>query len=388
MSAKLKGSISLDEANITPIEHITGKENSFGIFKAKIAPTYLLAATSQEMKQWISVLEKIAKPSNTSTSSGFLDSIEAMLDPTIVANGKAIICGFNSAAEKLFGYRKEEVIGQNLTILMPPPYCDIHHNFIANYKKTGQRKLIGLARKLPAKRKDGSIISMELSLGEAPLPKGQIITEEQKQNIPRWIAIAREMTFEEDEDTADDISEISDDGNGIPEACPISGRSGSCPIKSTSSVNSDKSNPSSNNELSAQVQILRSEVQRLMESVAILTKERDLLAYELKEYKSGDDTNLEKLLKDDSGYNAFLSFCMFERTEENVMFWKFVEDYKNTIYVQELTDKAIFIYETYIKDGCPRPLNIDVVRREHIKQGLNEPTREMFSPLQRYITMV
>ena len=55
------------------------------------------------MKQWISILEKISKSSNLSTTNEFLDSIEAMLDPTIVANGKAIICGFNSPAEKLFG---------------------------------------------------------------------------------------------------------------------------------------------------------------------------------------------------------------------------------------------------------------------------------------------
>ena len=122
--------------------------------------------------------------------------------------------------------------------------------------------------------------------------------------------------------------------------------------------------------------------------MAIVTKEKELLEIELKEYKNTDDSNLEKLLKDEFGYNAFLAFCMGERSEQNVMFWRFAEDYKHTLYVQDLKDKAEFIFETYIKEGAPYPLSVDAVRREFLKRAVLEPTRDTFSSLQRHITSI
>ena len=113
-----------------------------------------------------------------------MDSIDAMNDATIVANMRSKIVGWNSAAERLFGYTKSEAIGNDLSILMPSPYAEAHHNFLLNYKKTGASKLIGLSRKLTAKKKDGTLFAMEISLGEVPLPK-ETLSEEQKQIVPR-----------------------------------------------------------------------------------------------------------------------------------------------------------------------------------------------------------
>ena len=73
---------------------------------------------------------------------------------------------FNAAAEKLFGYTKEEVLGKNCLILMPATYGALHDQFIANYIKTGRSKIIGSNRMVVGKHKSGKDLSVEISLTE------------------------------------------------------------------------------------------------------------------------------------------------------------------------------------------------------------------------------
>ena len=74
---------------------------------------------------------------------------------------------FNPACEKLFGYRADEVIGQNVKMLMPPTYRAQHDDYLRNFLRTGERKIIGIGREVVGMRKDGSTFPMDLSVGEA-----------------------------------------------------------------------------------------------------------------------------------------------------------------------------------------------------------------------------
>ena len=93
--------------------------------------------------------------------------LDTITDGVIAINQNGDIQLFNPAAEKLFGYRREEILGQNVKILMPNPDHDVHDGYLANYLKSGVRKIIGIGREVNGMRKDGMVFPLYLSIGEA-----------------------------------------------------------------------------------------------------------------------------------------------------------------------------------------------------------------------------
>jgi phosphoserine phosphatase RsbU/P len=84
-------------------------------------------------------------------------------------NGSIILT--NLAAERLFGYHRQEMVGQNIGMLMPEPYRSEHDHYLHNYLATGQKRIIGQGREVSGRRKDGSVFPMHLSVAE--IQRGQ-----------------------------------------------------------------------------------------------------------------------------------------------------------------------------------------------------------------------
>ena len=84
----------------------------------------------------------------------------------ITIDHQGIIDSFNPAAERIFGYAASEIIGKNVSTLMPSPYGEAHDSHIANYVRTGEKKVIGIGREAVGRRKDGTIIPIDLAVSE------------------------------------------------------------------------------------------------------------------------------------------------------------------------------------------------------------------------------
>jgi len=95
--------------------------------------------------------------------------LETVADAIIVIDDKATIHSFSAAAEKQFGYRADEVVGRNVSMLMPSPYREEHDRYVDRYHTTHERRIIGIGREVVGQRKDGSIFPMYLSVGEGKL---------------------------------------------------------------------------------------------------------------------------------------------------------------------------------------------------------------------------
>lgn len=96
--------------------------------------------------------------------------VETAIDGIITIDGRGIIQAFNPSAERLFGWKADEVIGQNIKILMPDPDRTHHDSYISNFQQTGIPKIIGSGREVTGLRKDGSLMPMRLAVGRVELP--------------------------------------------------------------------------------------------------------------------------------------------------------------------------------------------------------------------------
>ena len=97
-------------------------------------------------------------------------------DAMVVIDERGMILSFSAAAEKMFGYVESEVIGENVSMLMPSPDRERHDGYLQNYRDTGVRKIIGIGRVTTARRRDGYTFPIELSIGEAWIDDRRIFT--------------------------------------------------------------------------------------------------------------------------------------------------------------------------------------------------------------------
>jgi two-component system, LuxR family, sensor kinase FixL len=92
--------------------------------------------------------------------------LDTVPDAMIVIEEDGTVQSFSSAAERLFGFSRAEVIGKNIKMLMPSPYRENHDDYLKRYMRTGERRIIGIGRLVVGERKDGSTFPMELAVGE------------------------------------------------------------------------------------------------------------------------------------------------------------------------------------------------------------------------------
>lgn len=94
--------------------------------------------------------------------------LDSMVDAVITINHQGTVLTFNSAAEQMFGYGADEIIGGNVSRLMTGTDRDHHDSYIANFLETGKAKIMGSGREVLGQRKDGSCFPFRLAISELP----------------------------------------------------------------------------------------------------------------------------------------------------------------------------------------------------------------------------
>lgn len=95
--------------------------------------------------------------------------ISTSVDGIMVIDARGTVLVYSDACARLFGYEAPEVLGNNVRMLMPQPYHAEHDGYLARYKATGEKHIIGIGRDVTGRRKDGGTFPMYLSVGEGEL---------------------------------------------------------------------------------------------------------------------------------------------------------------------------------------------------------------------------
>ncbi len=150
----------------------TGDVFSAGVFGAVCATVVVGGEWFQRARR-----EALAVNRHLAEREAHLSSIlDTVPDAMIVIDDAGVMTSFSPAAERLFGWTAAEVLGSNVSILMPQPDRGAHDGYLARYYATGERRIIGRERTVTGQRRDGRTFPMELSVGEVRTERGRFFT--------------------------------------------------------------------------------------------------------------------------------------------------------------------------------------------------------------------
>jgi len=385
----------------------TNKKNTFCLLRDGQKPFILCCDTQVEMTDWIKLLSaQFVENVDTKT-------IEAILDCIIISDIYGTIIGWNPAAEKLFGWTKEEALNENVKIIIPSPYKERHDGFLLGYRHTGERKLIGIIRKFPAITKSGTIIKVELSLGESVDPQNSLNN--------RYIASFREVIQPPNQSSLESV--YSDENTPLGQSLsntisPTSSRGHHLSTYSFDNIlDSVKVNAENSigvllkgtsqelrltveetittvenkyNYLEEELKKEKLENEKLKEEIEILKKAKEFAMNLVPEDKrigieillKGESSKQNyrtflRILKNPDAFEQFLGFLSIDKTSENGLFWKDVNNYKQ-VYPTDATNMAQSTYLKYIDAGSTNEINISDSMRVNIKEHMDNPPKTLF----------
>ena len=102
--------------------------------------------------------------------------LETVPDAMVVIDEQGRILSFSAAAERMFGYSEAEILGENVSTLMPSPDRERHDGYLQRYFATGERRIIGIGRITTARRRDGTTFPINLHVGEARIGDQRVFT--------------------------------------------------------------------------------------------------------------------------------------------------------------------------------------------------------------------
>ncbi|MFN3460385.1 MAG: PAS domain-containing protein, partial [Oceanibaculum sp.] len=113
----------------------------------------------------------------------YKDIVDSVVSGVVVIDRQGRIVELNPAMQRIFGYAPEELLGANISMLMPESYSRNHDNYLRRYAETGKNRIIGRSLEIPARRKDGTVFPLEIT-----------VTEIRVGDDPHFVGVLRDIT--------------------------------------------------------------------------------------------------------------------------------------------------------------------------------------------------
>lgn len=389
---------------------------------------------------WISKLHEVCNPIKkdyATQDETIVSTMESVLDACVITDDQCRVMGFNGAAEKVFGWKKQEIMGKNVTLLMPQAYANVHDTYVTTYHQTGHKKLIGVPRQLLARRKDGSSRPIMVSLGE-------IAQYKLGESKAAFVAIIRDVddvlpVAKTDSNlTSETASRQNSEEPGefpsisMPRSESLDSLVSKYPTPTYTSVISTPldSTParaaSTNTEMMQKIEqniiqsmmqtvnmvksalieefdsidkeqimtkhkmgILETENKRLAQQIADQAAQIERLRTELEVLQRGENLSVLQVLRRNGTYLSFLSYCLQHKCSESVMFWKQAEEFKDKYVkqaqaVEDMAKESDLIMKKYLADSAPCHIAVAAAQLQAIKDQIASKTltASLFAPIQ------
>jgi two-component system sensor kinase FixL len=157
---------------------LLGRAHGFsgpGVFLAFLAFSALAAA----LGEW-AVRRRRLREAEARVAEGRAAHLRSIFDTApeamIVINADGVVQSYGLSATRMFGWGPGDVLGRNISMLMPEPFRSQHDRYLQRYLSTGEKRIIGIGRVVVGVRKDGSTFPMELAVGEVGAGDARVFT--------------------------------------------------------------------------------------------------------------------------------------------------------------------------------------------------------------------
>jgi two-component system sensor kinase FixL len=168
--------VSLQSAATSPAQGQGVLLEMLEAFQVSLKELYVTEGSQHQQHDDLVVVHQQAEAVLRDSEARTHAILQTAVDGIITIDAGGIIESFNPAAERLFGYTAGEVIGHNVSMLMPSPYREEHDGYLARYLQTGEQKIIGIGREVRARRWDGTTFPMALAVSEMHLDGRRMFT--------------------------------------------------------------------------------------------------------------------------------------------------------------------------------------------------------------------
>ena len=149
-------------SELTDNSHVTDLALSIAIVSLLLSG--LIALLHSVMRYRLALQQQLI------TQSRLEAVLNTAVDGIITISAKGQVLSFNAGAERILGYHRDEVIGENVKMLMPQEIANQHDNYLSAYQSTGIKNIIGSGREVNAEHKNGALIPIRLGVGEVAIP--------------------------------------------------------------------------------------------------------------------------------------------------------------------------------------------------------------------------